>query len=112
MANFVNLHSAWHTGKELAQTAEIIRGAGRRAYTPTLAGNRPGDSKRTGLGEIGFRQLDAPPATTLVSRNDASNKRLTDPVIELEAAHVELKTRAVTRLTYSNTRQWPERDGG
>jgi pimeloyl-ACP methyl ester carboxylesterase len=51
MAQFVILHSARHTGKEFEQAVETIRAAGHHAFTPTLAGNWPGDSTRTGLDE-------------------------------------------------------------
>ncbi len=51
MSNFVLVHGAWHTGREIEPTAEAIRALGHRVWTPTIAGNRPGDSKRTGLAE-------------------------------------------------------------
>ena len=51
MSTYVLVHGAWHTGKELESTAAPIRDAGHQVHTPTLAGNRPGDSKKTGLDE-------------------------------------------------------------
>jgi pimeloyl-ACP methyl ester carboxylesterase len=51
MATYVLVHGAWHTGKELEPTAAPIRAAGHEVHIPTLAGNRPGDSKKTGLDE-------------------------------------------------------------
>lgn len=49
MGTFVLVHGAWHTGELLAEVAAPIRAAGHEVHTPTIAGNRPGDSKRTGL---------------------------------------------------------------
>jgi len=51
MATYVLVHGAWHTGKELEATANPIRAAGNEVHCPTLAGNRPGDVKTTGLDE-------------------------------------------------------------
>eukprot|EP00656_Telonema_subtile_P001547 TRINITY_DN10681_c0_g1_i2.p2 TRINITY_DN10681_c0_g1~~TRINITY_DN10681_c0_g1_i2.p2 ORF type:complete len:108 (-),score=9.55 TRINITY_DN10681_c0_g1_i2:333-656(-) len=51
MPTYVLCHGAWHTGNELEPVAEHIRAAGHTVYTPTLKGNRPGDSKKTGLEE-------------------------------------------------------------
>lgn len=51
MATYVLVHGAWHTGDELADVAAPIRAAGHAVHTPTLAGNRPGDPKTTGLEE-------------------------------------------------------------
>ena len=51
MSNFVIVHGAWHTGAEMEPTAAGIRAAGHDVLTPTVAGNRPGDSKKTGLEE-------------------------------------------------------------
>ena len=51
MSTYVLVHGAWHTGKELEPTAAPIRAAGHQVYTPTIAGNRPGNSKKTGLDE-------------------------------------------------------------
>ncbi|MET0879327.1 MAG: alpha/beta hydrolase, partial [Tardiphaga sp.] len=51
MSNFVIVHGAWHTGTEMEPTAAGIRAAGHDVFTPTIAGNRPGDSKTTGLEE-------------------------------------------------------------
>ncbi|MBR1176994.1 alpha/beta hydrolase [Bradyrhizobium sp. KB893862 SZCCT0404] len=48
---FVLVHGAWHTGRELEETASFLRAAGHSVHTPTLKGNQSGDSKRTGLQE-------------------------------------------------------------
>jgi len=49
MATYVLVHDAWHSGKALEPSASFIREAGHRVHTPTVAGNRPGDSKTIGL---------------------------------------------------------------
>jgi pimeloyl-ACP methyl ester carboxylesterase len=49
MGTYVLVHGAWHTGDLLEPTAAPIRAAGHRVFLPTLAGNRPGDSKQVGL---------------------------------------------------------------
>jgi hypothetical protein len=49
MASYVLVHVAWHTVKELKPTASPIRAAGHQVYTPTIAGNKPGDPKTIGL---------------------------------------------------------------
>lgn len=51
MATYVLVHGAWHDGTLLAETANAIRDAGHVVHTPTLAGNREGDAKTTGLEE-------------------------------------------------------------
>ena len=51
MATYVLVHGAWHTGKELEPVASTMRAAGHTVHTPTIKGNRPGDSKSIGLGE-------------------------------------------------------------
>lgn len=51
MSIFVVVHGAWHTGKEMEPTAAVIRAAGHQVFTPTIAGNRPGDAKTIGLDE-------------------------------------------------------------
>ena len=51
MAMYVLVHGAWHTGKELEPVAAPIRAAGHTVHTPTIKGNRPGDSKSVGLDE-------------------------------------------------------------
>lgn len=51
MANYVLVHGAWHTGKELEPTAAPIRAAGHQVHTPTIAGNKPGDPKTVGLND-------------------------------------------------------------
>ncbi|MFC3228076.1 alpha/beta hydrolase [Marinibaculum pumilum] len=51
MGTYVLVHGAWHTGELLEDVAAPIRAAGHEVHCPTIAGNRPGDSKRTGLAE-------------------------------------------------------------
>jgi len=51
MANYVLIHGAWHTGELLEETAIPIKSSGHKVYLPTVAGNRPGDSKSVGLVE-------------------------------------------------------------
>jgi hypothetical protein len=51
MGTYVLVHGAWHTGKELEPVATTIKGAGHSVHTPTIKGNRPGDSKSVGLDE-------------------------------------------------------------
>ena len=51
MGTYVLVHGAWHTGELLEDTAKPIRAQGHQVHCPTLAGNRPGDSKRAGLDE-------------------------------------------------------------
>jgi pimeloyl-ACP methyl ester carboxylesterase len=47
----VLVHGAWHTGGELAAVAAALAANGHETFTPTIRGNRPGDSKRIGLAE-------------------------------------------------------------
>jgi len=51
MAGYVLIHGAWHSGRDLEPLAASIARAGHTAFTPTVKGNRPGDSKNTGLSE-------------------------------------------------------------
>src|SRR6476660_142665 len=51
MGTYVLVHGAWHTEKELEPVADTIRAAGHTVHTPTIKGNRPGDSKSVGLEE-------------------------------------------------------------
>jgi pimeloyl-ACP methyl ester carboxylesterase len=51
MANYVLVHGAWHTGAELQGVASLIQAMGYDVHTPTIKGNRPGDSKTVGLSE-------------------------------------------------------------
>jgi pimeloyl-ACP methyl ester carboxylesterase len=46
---FVLVHGAWHSGDLLAGVANALRAAGHTVYTPTLAGNGPGDAKSANL---------------------------------------------------------------
>jgi pimeloyl-ACP methyl ester carboxylesterase len=47
----VLVHGAWHTGNELAAVATSLALGGHETFTPTIRGNRPGESKRIGLAE-------------------------------------------------------------
>ena len=58
MATYVLVHGAWHTGDLFEPVAAPIRAAGHQVHTPTLAGNRPGDRKDTGLEEAIQSVLD------------------------------------------------------
>lgn len=51
MTTYVLVHGAWHTGELFEQVAAPIRAAGHTVHLPTVAGNRPGDAKSTGLAE-------------------------------------------------------------
>ena len=51
MAMYVLVHGAWHTEKNSNRWQSPIRAAGHTVYTPTIKGNRPGDSKSVGLEE-------------------------------------------------------------
>ena len=51
MATYVLIHGGWHTGDELSEVADTIRENGHIVHTPTLKGNRPGDTKKGGLDE-------------------------------------------------------------
>jgi pimeloyl-ACP methyl ester carboxylesterase len=46
---FVLVHGAWHSGDLLEDVAKVIRAAGHAVFTPTLAGNGPGDPKSATL---------------------------------------------------------------
>lgn len=49
MTHFVIVHGAWHTGAEFEATAAPLRANGHTVHLPTVAGNRSGDDKSTGL---------------------------------------------------------------
>jgi len=51
MGTYILVHGAWHTGKELEPVAVSIKAAGHAPFTPTIKGNRPGDSRSIGLIE-------------------------------------------------------------
>jgi pimeloyl-ACP methyl ester carboxylesterase len=51
MANYVLLHGAWHTGAALEGVASLVQAMGHDVHTPTIKGNRPGDSKKVGLSD-------------------------------------------------------------
>lgn len=42
---YVLVHGAWHTGELMEPVAEAIRAQGHTVHCPTLAGNRPDDSR-------------------------------------------------------------------
>jgi pimeloyl-ACP methyl ester carboxylesterase len=42
---YVLVHGAWHTGELMEPVAEAIRAQGHTVHCPTLAGNRPHDSR-------------------------------------------------------------------
>ena len=42
---YVLVHGAWHTGDDMAATADALRARGHTVHCPTLAGNRPGDDR-------------------------------------------------------------------
>jgi hypothetical protein len=44
MSTYVLVHGAWHSGDLLENVASFMRDAGHTVHTPTLKGNRPGDS--------------------------------------------------------------------
>lgn len=49
---YVLVHGAWHTGELMEPVADAIRAQGHTVHCPTLAGNRPGDSRAaTGLAD-------------------------------------------------------------
>ncbi|MGG7567829.1 alpha/beta fold hydrolase [Rhodovulum sp. DZ06] len=51
MTTFVLVHGACHDGDTWAEVAAPLRAAGHHVHTPTMAGNRPGDSKGVGLDD-------------------------------------------------------------
>lgn len=51
MGTYVLVHGAWHTGEHLELVADLMREDGHSVHTPTLAGNRPGETKNVGLSE-------------------------------------------------------------
>jgi pimeloyl-ACP methyl ester carboxylesterase len=51
MSTWVIVHGAWHTGAAFEATATHLRAAGHDVHLPTLAGNRPGDEKVSGLAD-------------------------------------------------------------
>jgi pimeloyl-ACP methyl ester carboxylesterase len=51
MSTFVIVHGAWHTGVQFEATATAMRALGHEVHLPTLAGNRPGDDRGTGLAD-------------------------------------------------------------
>lgn len=58
MSLFVIVHGGWHTGAQFEATAAPLRAAGHTVHLPTLAGNRPGDAKSSGLTEAIDSLLD------------------------------------------------------
>jgi pimeloyl-ACP methyl ester carboxylesterase len=68
---YVLVHGAWHTGAELEPTAQHIRHGGHTVFCPTLAGNRPGDSRAaTGLNDAIKSLVD------FLVQNNLNNVRL------------------------------------
>ena len=68
---YVLVHGAWHTGAELEPVADFIRKSGHTVFCPTLAGNRPGDSRKTtGLNDA-IESL-----VQFLAANNLSNVRL------------------------------------
>lgn len=49
MATYVLVHGAWHTGREFEPVADCLRAQGHTVHCPTIAGNKPGDSRKIGL---------------------------------------------------------------
>jgi pimeloyl-ACP methyl ester carboxylesterase len=49
MTTYVLVHGAWHTGAEFEPVADALRAKGHTVHCPTVAGNRPGDAKTSGL---------------------------------------------------------------
>ncbi len=48
---YVLVHGAWLSGEMYAAVTPHLETCGVKVYTPTLAGNRPGDSKQLGLAD-------------------------------------------------------------
>lgn len=51
MGTYVLVHGAWHTGEHFEPVADVIRREGHTVHCPTVAGNRPGDPRTTGLAD-------------------------------------------------------------
>ena len=51
MDTYILVHGAWHNGELLEEVADAIRVDGHKVYTPTLLGNKNGDSKTIVLSE-------------------------------------------------------------
>lgn len=51
MGTYVLVHGAWHMGQHLELVADLMRAEGHSVHTPTLAGNRRGETKDVGLSE-------------------------------------------------------------
>jgi pimeloyl-ACP methyl ester carboxylesterase len=94
MATYVLVHGAWHTGDQLAETAAPIRAAGHDVHTPTIAGNRPGDAKDTGLVEA---------VSSLVDYFDEHN--ITDAVLMGHSYGGMMITGAADRLAPGRVRR-------
>ena len=84
MSTYILVHGGWHTGAELDATAAPLREAGHNVHLPTLAGNRPGDSKGTGLEEAITSLLDYIEVQALT---DAQIK-LVDAALETKQAEI------------------------
>ena len=59
MGTYVLVHGACHDGSHFEACAAPIRAAGHTVYCPTLAGNRPGDSRKTTTLEDAINSLIA-----------------------------------------------------
>ena len=56
---YVLVHGAWHTGELMEPVAQHLRAKGHTVHCPTLAGNRPGDDRRTtGLADAAASLVD------------------------------------------------------
>jgi len=99
MSTYVLVHGAWHTGKALEPVATMLESAGHTVYTPTLLGNRPGDSKQVGLDEVIDSLVD------YFSENDLRNVVLVGHSfggMVITGAADRLPTKSIRRLVYCN----------
>ena len=58
MSTYVLVHGAWHSGDAFGEVASNLEAAGHTVHTPTLKGNREGDSKRVSLEAVIESLLD------------------------------------------------------
>lgn len=94
MSTYVLVHGAWHTGDLLESVANSMRTDGHVVYTPTLAGNRPGDKKNVGLDEA---------ITSLV--NYFEDHQITDAVLLGHSYGGMVITGAADRLPVGSVRR-------
>lgn len=52
MSTYVLVHGAWHTGQAFEHVAAYLAAEGHEVHTPTLLGNRDGDSRQVGLDAV------------------------------------------------------------